>query len=56
MPDTVTGRPARSAGAADVAALAALSQRSAHYAILNAVGLDASARDRGADSVSGEGR
>ena len=42
--------------AADVAALAALSQRGAHDAILNAVGLDASARDRSADGVSGEGR
>ena len=47
---------AKCRGAADVAALTALSQRGAHDAILHAIRLDTCARDRGADGVPGQGR
>ena len=47
---------AKCRGAADVAALTALSQRGSHDAILNAISFNACALDGSADSVPGQGR
>jgi hypothetical protein len=47
---------AKCRGATNIAALTALSQRSAHDAILNAVSFNACALDGSTDSVPGQGR